>query len=86
MKTSPISPYIHLGAIHWYLVQLPDNQKANGNESVCNHIHDLQDGLKTLGFQVTLRVGYKLWNIADKLEKQDDGTIVDKTTIFGNQR
>ena len=69
METHTISQYIHLGAIHWYLVDLPLKTKIGGKHSVLEAITDLKGNLDKAGLQIAMRAGSDLWELAEEIRE-----------------
>jgi len=86
MKPISIHQYIHIGALHWYLVSLPDGEKAKGDGSVSSGLFQLRQELMDFGLPVTVRAGYKLWELADKLGSPEypDRVTADDTKEIGS--
>ena len=67
MKPISIHQYIHIGALHWYLVSLPDGSKARGDKGVSSYLLRLNQQLTDIALPVTALAGRKLWELAEKM-------------------
>ncbi len=76
MKPIIIHEYIHIGALHWYLVSLPTDPDSKGNDSVSSTLLELKQKLTDFGLPVTVRAGHKLWEFADKLASSEYPRVV----------
>ena len=70
MKPISIFLYIHLGALHWNLVRLSGSiNDIKGESGVLPALLDLKQHLVEAGLPVTLAAGWKLWELAAEIEK-----------------
>lgn len=67
METHTIQEYMHIGAMNWFLVRLPDVVRAKGSNSAYAAIKDFKDNIQKADLTVTYRAGVRLWAILDKL-------------------
>jgi hypothetical protein len=71
MKAITIFPYINLGALHWHLSKLSGTVSARGENGILAAIKTFKQRLEEAGLPVTLRAGWKLWQLADEIEKDE---------------
>ena len=69
MERHSIQEYMHIGAMNWHLVRLPNGIKAKGPISAHSSIKDFHDIIERAGLNVTNRAGQRLWQILEELEK-----------------
>lgn len=80
MEPHNIQEYIHVGAMNWHLVRLPDTIQV---KEAYDAIKDLQKNIQKADLKVTYRAGYKLWEIQEELNKMNaleemPSSLVDK--------
>jgi hypothetical protein len=68
MEPHSIQEYIHVGAMNWYLVRLPDSVQV---KTADDSIKDLQENIQKADLKVTYRAGHRLWEIQGELDKMN---------------
>lgn len=68
MEKHSIQEYLHIGAMNWYLVQLPPGTRVGGDKGAVAGISDLEECIKKADLKVSFRAGYELWTILEKLK------------------
>lgn len=68
MEKHNIAEYLHIGAMNWYLVQLPSGTKVGGDNSAISAISDLEECINKADLKVSFRAGYQLWTIREELK------------------
>jgi hypothetical protein len=71
MKEISIFSFIHLGALHWHLARFLGKPDIRGENGVLPALKDFKQQLENAGLPVTIRAGWKLWKLADEIEKDD---------------
>lgn len=68
MEPHNIQEYMHVGAMNWYLVRLPDTIQV---KTAHDAIKDLQENIQKADLKVTYRAGYRLWKMQEELNKMN---------------
>jgi hypothetical protein len=67
MERHSIQEYLHIGAMNWYLVQLPSGTMVGGNNGALSTISDLEMCIGRAELKVSHRAGDHLWEIKEEL-------------------
>ncbi len=66
MEAHNIQEYMHIGAMNWFLVRLPDEVQG---KTTFVAIEDFKRNIQKAGLKVTYRAGNRLWEIQEGLSK-----------------
>jgi hypothetical protein len=69
MESHNIQEYMHIGAMNWHLVRLPDLTVVGGQNGAATAVREFQSNITKADLKVTYRAAEKLWGILDQLDK-----------------